>query len=131
MKPFALSRSAEQRLGQIAGWTTSKYGHDKALKYQDQLIDTLNQLTDGKLPDGKPCAELLGEKHADRQVHYLLSGQHHIVYERQPDQIVVLDFIHRSMDLERHLGAAGDQLEKEGAGPGPDQNPRQRRSSGR
>ena len=130
MKPFSLSRSAEQRLGQIAGWTASNYGYDKALEYQDQLIDTLTALDGGELPDGKSCAPLLGAKHANRDVRYLMSGQHHIVYERQPDQIVVLDFIHRAMDLNRHLSLVGEELSKVHAAQERGSNPDRRRSNG-
>jgi len=100
MKSYRLSPQAEQSLEEIIGWTIDQFGIDQAIKYKDQLLSRLAALSSSDPPHGKPLAILLSGVHDVSDLEYYREGKHYIIYQNTNKELIVLDFIHGSRNLE-------------------------------
>ncbi len=100
MTSFKLSPQAEQSLEDIIGWTIDQFGIEQAIKYKDQLLNRLAALSAGEPPYGKPFAILLPGPADVPELEYYREGKHYIVYQNTNKEMIVLDFVHGSRNLE-------------------------------
>lgn len=103
MKTWRLTLHAEQRIAEIALWTTGRFGRSQAIAYRDELIDRLNRLAKGEPPHARPCDSLMQGKRSAQGLSYYRQGQHFIIIRETEDRIDVLDFLHASSDLPEHI----------------------------
>lgn len=103
MKTWRLTLHAEQRITDIALWTTGRFGRRQAILYQDELIDRLNRLARGEPPHARPCDILMQGRPSAKGLTYARQGQHFIIMRETAGQIDVLDFLHVSADLPTHI----------------------------
>ena len=113
MKPWRLSQQAEQRLSEIAEWTTRQFGLAQAVAYRDALIDRISGLASGRPPHGRPCEVLMRGRRNAGGLKYYREGSHYLVYRETRSELIVLEVFHASMNLEGHIGAltAGERAQ--------------------
>lgn len=109
MKTWRLTLHAEQRITDIAIWTTGRFGGRQAIHYRDELIDRLNRLANGEPPQPRSCDLLMQGKHAATGLTYYRQGQHYIIMRETTDRIDVLDFLHANADLPMHLAKLAER----------------------
>ena len=100
MRGYRLSRQAEQTLQDVIGWTIDRFGVEQAVRYKDQLIGRLSRLAAGEVPHGRPCNKLISCGRDVVDLEYCREGNHYIIYLNTPEEILVLDFVHGSRNLE-------------------------------
>ncbi|NJO38197.1 MAG: type II toxin-antitoxin system RelE/ParE family toxin [Rhizobiales bacterium] len=103
MKPWRLTLQAEERIQDIARWTTARFGHRQAIVYRDKLIDRLNRLAQGEPPHARSCEILMKGRSSAEGLKYYRQGQHYIIMRETAERIDVLDFLHVNVDLPAHV----------------------------
>ena len=106
MTSWRLTPQAEESLAEIVDWTARQFGRRQAVAYGDALIDRIKGLAAGLLPRGRPCSGLFrGEpdEQALADLLYYREGSHYVVFRQTAEMLIVLDILHGSMDLERHV----------------------------
>lgn len=103
MKTYRLSLQAEQTLEGIIGWAIDQFGIDQAIKYKDQLEKRLSLLAIGEAPHGKSCNQLVTELMDINDLEYYRQGRHYIIYRVTKSELLVVDFVHGSRNLEAIL----------------------------
>jgi plasmid stabilization system protein ParE len=103
MRNYRLSLQAEQTLVDIIGWTIDQFGIEQAIKYKELLENRLFSLASGKAPHGKPCNLLVSELLDMNDLEYYRQGRHYIIYRNTDDELLVVDFVHGSRNLEAIL----------------------------
>lgn len=99
MSSFLITRAAQKDLKKIAAYTQHAWSVAQRRKYLQGLDATFKLLVDNP--------------HAGVACDYVMAGlrkqsheQHVVFYECQDDIIVVVRVLHRSMDVESHVGNA-------------------------
>ena len=105
MKPWRLTRHAEQRLTEIAEWTAKRFGAEQALAYQDALIERIKALASGDPPTARACEVLIQGQPAARGLLYYYEGSHYIILRESDEKLDVLDFLHERSDLPKHIAS--------------------------
>ena len=100
MRTYRLSLQAEQTLEDIIGWTIDQFGIKQAIKYKELLENRLSSLASGKAPQGKPCNLLVSGVLDMNDLEYYRQGRHYIIYRNTGDEILVVDFVHGSRNLD-------------------------------
>ena len=108
-----LSASAESDYQQIIGWTARQFGARQARAYAATLDSALLALAGGPAVAGARArddiATGLWSLHVARGRR---KGRHFVIFrvaEKSSHRVIeVLRLLHDAMDLQRHLGAAGD-----------------------
>ena len=100
MRTYRLSLQAEQTLENIIGWTIDQFGIEPAIKYKELLENRLSSLVSGKAPHGKPCNLLVSGLLDMNDLEYYRQGRHYIIYRNTDDELLVVDFVHGSRNLE-------------------------------
>lgn len=100
MRNYRLTLQAEQTLVGIIGWTIDQFGIEQAIKYKELLENRLSSLASGKAPHGKPCNLLVSGLMDMNDLEYYRQGRHYIIYRNTDDELLVVDFIHGSRNLE-------------------------------
>ena len=103
MRTYRLSLQAEQTLEDIIGWTIDQFGIEQAIKYKELLENRLSSLASGKAPHGKPCNLLVSGLLDMNDLEYYRQGRHYIIYRNTDDELLVVDFVHGSRNLEAIL----------------------------
>ncbi len=103
MRTYRLSLQAEQTLEDIIGWTIDQFGIEQAIKYKELLENRLSLLASGKAPHGKPCNLLVSGLLDMNDLEYYRQGRHYIIYRNTDDELLVVDFVHGSRNLEAIL----------------------------
>ena len=103
MITYRLSLQAEQTLEDIIGWTIDQFGIEQAIKYKELLENRLSSLASGKAPHGKPCNLLVSALLDINDLEYYRQGRHYIIYRNTDDELLVVDFVHGSRNLEAIL----------------------------
>lgn len=112
MKAIRLTRRAEARLEEIAGWTIDRFGPEQARIYEAQLIHRLQALADGEPPHGKRC-EIAGGAVGAEDLQYYREGGHYIVFRDTADALIVIDFVHGARNFERILADLAKKVGRE------------------
>ena len=100
MRTYRLTLQAEQTLVDIIGWTIDQFGIEQAIKYKELLENRLSSLASGKAPHGKPCNLLVSGLLDMNDLEYYRQGRHYIIYRNTDDELLVVDFVHGSRNLE-------------------------------
>lgn len=112
MKAIRLTRRAEARLEEIAGWTIDRFGPEQARIYEAQLIHRLQALADGEPPHGKRC-EIAGGAVGAKDLRYYRESGHYIVFRDTADALIVIDFVHGARNFERILADLAKKVGRE------------------
>lgn len=111
-KPWRLTRAAEASLIDIARWTVETFGPRQADAYEEDLIATCHDIAAGTALS-QDCRRLIDPDLAE-DLRFSRCGQHFIVFVEDPDQVIIIDFLHSRSDLPGKLAAL--------LGPRPDHN---------
>jgi len=111
-KPWRLTRAAEASLIEIARWTVETFGPRQADAYEEDLIATCRDIASGTALS-QDCRRLIDPDLAE-DLRFSRCGQHFIVFVEDPDQLIIIDFLHSRSDLPGKLAAL--------QGPRPDRN---------
>ncbi|MGC1495431.1 MAG: type II toxin-antitoxin system RelE/ParE family toxin [Sulfitobacter sp.] len=96
MKPFRLTRQAEDHLTDIAIWTFETFGPRQSDAYEDDLILRCEQIANGTAPH-QSCKILVDGIKED--LRFTRAGQHFIVFLENDDEVIIVDFLHSRSDL--------------------------------
>lgn len=107
MKPFRLTKQAEEHLIEIAIWTFDTFGARQADAYEQDLIFRCEQIAIGTAPH-QSCAVLDEGLKAD--LRYTRAGQHFIVFLEFDDEVIIVDFLHSRSDLPAKLAHLEDRF---------------------
>ena len=101
MKWF-LTKQAEDSLLDIANWTFDQFGPRQAEIYRDELITVCEKIDEGQAIS-QSCS-LLADVLPNEELRFTRAGQHYIIYlKTQKPEVVIIDFLHSSADLEKRL----------------------------
>lgn len=102
-KPWRLTRAAEASLTDIARWTYETFGPRQAEAYEEDLIATCRDIAGGTALS-QDCRRLIDPDLAE-DLRFARCGQHFIVFFEEPDQVIIIDFLHSRSDLPGKLAA--------------------------
>lgn len=102
-KPWRLTRAAEASLIDIARWTVETFGPRQADAYEEDLIATCRDIAAGTALS-QDCRRLIDPDLAE-DLRFARCGQHFIVFVENPDQVIIIDFLHSRSDLPGKLAA--------------------------
>ena len=110
-----LTATAESDFRNILNWTADRFGNVQAGIYSQTLTCAIQAFTEGPNVAGSrrrdDIAEGIMTLHVARAGR---KGRHVVLYRiaspSEPPTIDVLRLLHDSMDLARHVGAAGDDI---------------------
>ncbi len=102
-KPWRLTRAAEASLIDIARWTVETFGPRQADAYEEDLIATCRDIAAGTALS-QDCRRLIDPDLAE-DLRFSRCGQHFIVFVEDPDQVIIIDFLHSRSDLPGKLAA--------------------------
>ncbi|WP_099827981.1 type II toxin-antitoxin system RelE/ParE family toxin [Oceaniglobus indicus] len=111
-RPWRLTRAAETSLIDIARWTFETFGLRQADAYEEDLIAKCRDIAAGTALS-QDCRRLIDPDLAE-DLRFARCGQHFIVFIEDPDQVIIIDFLHSRSDLPGKLAAL--------QGPKPDRN---------
>lgn len=100
-KPWRLTRHAEASLTDIARWTIDTFGTRQADAYEADLIDRCTAIANG-LAMSQSCRALI-DPNLPEDLRFARAGQHFIVFVEDPEQVIILDFLHARSDLPARL----------------------------
>lgn len=103
LKPWRLTRSAEAGLVDIARWTLETFGPRQAKAYEEDLIARCREIAAGTAPS-QSCRRLLNPD-LPEDLRFARVGQHFVVFVEDPEQVIIVDFLHGRSDLPRRLTA--------------------------
>lgn len=110
MKWIRLTPQAEAAFEEIEEYSVKTWGETTATAYRRRLVDRLKKLASGQAPSGRPCALLFGSKATARafaDLRYCREGSHYLFFRETTDTLLMVDVLHVSMDVERHLRGHG------------------------
>ncbi len=96
-KPWRLTRQAEATLVDIALWTLETFGPRQAEAYEDDLIARCAAIATGEAP-WQSCRETIDPRTPD-DLRFTRLGAHLIVFVDEPEQVIVVNFLHGRRDL--------------------------------
>ena len=100
-KPLRLTKRAETALIEIARWTIETFGLRQAAAYEDDLISTCREIAAGTALS-QDCRRLIDPALAE-DLRFARAGQHFVVFVENPEQVIIVDFLHSRTDLPRRL----------------------------
>lgn len=103
MKPWRLTRRAEESLIEIAEWTYATFGPRQAEAYEADLIARCEAIACGEAAS-RDCSILVGAA-PNTGLRYARAGQHFVVFLEDAEQILIVEILHGRSDLPRHLAA--------------------------
>ena len=105
-KPWRLTRTAEASLIEIARWTLETFGPRQAEAYEEDLIATCCEIAAGTALS-RDCRRLI-DPDLPENLRFTRCGQHFIVFVEDPEQLIVVEFLHGRSDLPKRLAALPD-----------------------
>ncbi len=102
-RPWRLTKQAEASLLEIARWTFETFGSRQATAYEEDLIAKCRDIAAGQVIT-QGCRQLIDPDLAE-DLRFARSGQHFIVFIQDPDQVIIVDFLHSRSDLPAQLAA--------------------------
>ncbi len=97
MKPYTLTRKAEDDIRAIWKYTVEEWDEEQAENYLDGLEDKIKQVSEN--PD------TIGRLRPDIEKGYMSSlyGSHIIFFKRKKDHIEVIRVLHQRMDISKRF----------------------------
>ena len=105
-KSWRLTRQAEASPVGIALWTFENFGSRQSAAYEEDLIRRCIDIADGTAIS-QGCRQLI-DPSLPEDLRFTRSGQHFIVYIKDSDQVITVDFLHSRSDLPRKLATLAD-----------------------
>ena len=96
MPSYRLTKDAENDLRGIWRYTRKTWSENQADRYLDELEVVCEQIASGEIR-----IKSLSDIHPDLCFHH--HNRHYVFWLAQPDQPIVIAFLHDSMDFVRHL----------------------------
>ena len=106
-KPWRLTRQAEASLVDIARWTYDTFGPRQARAYEDDLVARCEAIAGGTA-SSQACRRFI-DPDLPEELRFTRAGQHLVVFVEDPDQVVIVDFLHARSDLPRRLRTLADR----------------------
>lgn len=103
MRPWRLARQAEASLFEIALWTIETFGSRQAAAYEDDLIAKCQDIASGSAVS-QGCRQLIAPDLAE-DLRFTRSGQHFIIFIEDPEQVIIVDFLHSRSELPGKLAS--------------------------
>lgn len=100
-KPWRLTRTAEESLLDIARWTYETFGPRQAEAYEEDLIAVCRDIAAGTTMS-QDCRRLI-DPNLPEDLRFARCGQHFVVFIEDPEQVIIIDFLHGRSDLPRRL----------------------------
>ena len=111
-RAWRLTPLARESLVEIALWTIDTFGEAQAGLYESELIDRCEAIAEGRV-DSRDCS-ILVDVGDDVGLRYTRAGEHFVVYLDEPDEVVIIDFLHSRSDLPARIAALHALLRQEG-----------------
>jgi plasmid stabilization system protein ParE len=94
---WRLTPQAQESLVEIALWTIDRFGAAQAEHYRTELLERCDAIAEGRAA-ARDCSVLTG---ADRDIglRFARAGEHFAVFLDDPDEMVIIDFLHARTDL--------------------------------
>lgn len=105
-KPWRLTRQAEQSLMGIARWTFETFGPRQAAAFEDDLIARCKEIAAGTV-QSQDCRRLIASDLSE-DLRFTRAGQHFVVFVEDPEQVIIVDFLHNRSDLPSRLAALAE-----------------------
>ena len=105
-KPWRLTRAAEASLIDIARWTYETFGPRQAEAYEEDLIAACHAIASGTAQT-RDCRRLI-DPDLPENLRFTRCGQHFIVFVGDPEQMIIVEFLHSRSDLPKRLAALPD-----------------------
>lgn len=105
-KPWRLTQQAEASLIEIARWTNETFGPRQAAAYEEDLIASCVAIAAGTAMS-QDCRRLI-DPDLPEDLRFARAGLHFVVFVEDPDQVIIIDFLHARSDLPRRLAALGE-----------------------
>lgn len=106
-RSWRLTRQAEASLVEIARWTQETFGPRQAAAYEEDLIARCVAIAAGTAMS-QDCRRLI-DPDLPEDLRLARAGQHFVIFVEDPDQVIIIDFLHARSDLPRRLAALGEQ----------------------
>ena len=100
-KTWRVTEQAEQSLLDIAGWTFQTFGPRQADAYEQDILAKLDGIAAG-IAHSQSCSVPLGSDES-KDVRFGRVGAHYLIYMELAEYFVLLDVLHKSVDLPRRL----------------------------
>ncbi len=100
-KPWRLTRQAEAALVDIARWTLETFSPRQAEAYEADLIERCEAIARGEAP-WQSCRKVIDPR-LPEDLRFTRCGAHLIVFIDTPEQVIIVDFLHRRRDLPTRL----------------------------
>ena len=105
-KPWRLTRAAQASLIDIARWTYETFGPRQAAAYEDDLIASCRGIAAGTAQT-RDCRRLI-DPDLPEDLRFTRCSQHFVVFVEEPEQVIIVDFLHGRSDLSGKLAALPD-----------------------
>lgn len=105
-KAWRLTQQAEASLIGIARWTHETFGPRQAAVYGEELIAHCIGIAAGTTMS-KDCRRLIDPDLPDN-LRFARAGQHFVIFIEEPEQVIIIDFLHSRSDLPRRLAALAE-----------------------
>lgn len=102
-RPWRLTKQAEASLLEIALWTIETFGLRQSAAYEDDLIAKCRDIASG-IAVTQGCRQLI-DPGLTEDLRFARSGQHFIVFIEDPEQVMIVDFLHSRADLPGKLAS--------------------------
>lgn len=102
-KSWRLTRAAEVSLIEIAGWTRETFGPRQATAYEEDLIVRCAEIAAGTAMS-QDCRRIV-DPGLPEDLRFARAGQHFVIFIENPDQVIIVDFLHSCSNLPRRLAA--------------------------
>lgn len=100
-KPWRLTRGGEASLIDIAIWTVETFGPRQAAAYEEDLIAVCRDIAAGTVIS-QDCRRLI-DPNLPEDLRFARAGQHFVIFIEDPEQVIIIDFLHGRSDLPRRL----------------------------
>jgi plasmid stabilization system protein ParE len=100
-KPWRLTRTAEASLIDIAHWTVETFGPRQAAAYEEDLIGVCRDIAAGSA-QSQDCRRLI-DPNLPENLRFARAGQHFVIFIKDGEQVIIIDFLHARSDLPRRL----------------------------
>ena len=101
LKDYVLSPNSQDSLTEIFLWTIRNFGISQAERYVDDVLSRCAAIGAGDA-HRQPCSAVFGDDLAE-SLHFTRCGRHYIVFTETIFEIRIIDFLHQSADIARHL----------------------------
>lgn len=100
-KSWRLTRAAEASLVEIAQWTTRTLGPRQAAAYEEDLVAACRAIASGEA-HSQDCRQVI-DPDLPEDLRFARAGQHFVIFIEDPEQVIIVEFLHVRSDLPRRL----------------------------